>query len=60
MALSKLNIIFGVIIFVIFSILLLNYFNINMNDNNGFNFLQRKAVYEGIGNSLTKKSQGIE
>ena len=54
MTLDKSKIIIGVFIFVILGILLLNFFDININDNNEYTVLQRKAIYEGLGNKYVK------
>lgn len=60
MALDKTKVIIWVFIFAILSVLLLNFFGINMDDNTGFRVLQRKAVYEGLANKASKKAQKIE
>lgn len=51
---NKLPIIIIVIIFIILSMFILEYFNIDMDDNNGFNILKKKVIYEGIGNKNIK------
>lgn len=45
-----------ILIAVITSMMLLSYFNINMNDNNGLK-LNRHAVFEGNENILEKKDK---
>lgn len=51
---NKIPIIIAVIIFIILSMFILEYFNIDMDDNNGFNLLKRKVIYEGIENKNVK------
>lgn len=59
---GKTKVIIGVVLFAIFSILFLNFLGIDMyiEDNKGFSVLQRKAIYEGIANKQSRKSQRIE
>ena len=46
-----------IIVAIVISIIMLNYFNINMEDNNGFISLNRHAVYEGMGCKKSNKDQ---
>ena len=44
-----------IIVAIVVSIMMLNYFNINMEDNNGFISLNRHAVYESMGCKKSNK-----
>ena len=47
-----------ILVAVIVSMMVLNYFNINMNDNSGLRVLNRSAVFEGMSNC--QQQEGME
>ena len=64
MAFSKFRAIFPTIIFILVSVLIsmivLNFFQVNMNDNNGFKVLNRVLTVEGMKNKKKiNKKEGM-